>query len=126
MTHIALYAAGEGQDDVYLSPVTVPGSGTFQLTHTVDFQPTAALVLGISFERISATDGLPRWHLMMFANDNFAANSFGHPFSDLFPSDFVPHLDRRLRHMHLAHRIMVVSACTPELHWVPNLASKPD
>ena len=98
MTEIVLYAAGEGQDDVYLSPIELPASGAFQLTHTVDFEPTAALVLGLSFERISSKDGLPRWHLMTFTNDTFAANAFGHPFSDLFPSDFIPHLDRRLRH----------------------------
>ena len=98
MTQIVLYAAGEGQDDVYLSPVELPASGAFQLTHTVDFEPTAAFVLGLSLEGISPRDGLPRWHLMTFTNNAFAADAFGRFFADLFPSEFAPHLDRRLRH----------------------------
>jgi len=98
MTQIVLYAAGEGQDDVYLSPVELPARGAFQLTHTVDFEPTAAFVLGLSLEGISPRDGLPRWHLMTFTNNAFAADAFGRFFSDLFPSEFAPHLDRRLRH----------------------------
>lgn len=44
VTDIVLYAAnGAGEYDISLSPVVLPGSGIFHLTHTVGFVPTSAL-----------------------------------------------------------------------------------
>jgi hypothetical protein len=74
MTDIVLYAQGEGQEDLYISPVTLPGTGHSQLTHDVDFQPTAAFVLGLSYAGISSRRGDARYHLMMFTNPAFAAD----------------------------------------------------
>lgn len=48
VTDLVLYGADSTQDDVYLSPVTLQPSGVFQLTHTLGFEPTKALVLGIT------------------------------------------------------------------------------
>ncbi len=43
-----MYASdGAGNDDIYFSPAVVPGSGTFQLQHTVSFDATSALIVGV-------------------------------------------------------------------------------
>ena len=67
-------SGGDGQEDVYISPVTLPATGHFQLTHDVDFEPTAAFVLGLSYAGISSRRGDARYHLMMFTNAAFAAD----------------------------------------------------
>lgn len=74
MTDIVLYAAGNGQEDIYISPVTLPATGHFQLTQDVDFEATAAFVLGLSYAGVSSRTGGPRYHLMMFTNGAFAAD----------------------------------------------------
>jgi hypothetical protein len=76
MTDIVLYAKGVGQEDIYISPATLPAFGHFQLTHDTAFDPIAAFVLGLSYAGPSSRTGLPRYHLMMFANDGFAADVF--------------------------------------------------
>lgn len=82
VTHLALYATnGAGLDDVYLSPVQLAASGTFQLQHTVAFDATSVFVLGIT-ER----DKDDLWDLIMFTSDSYAASSYGHLYNELFPS----------------------------------------
>lgn len=98
VTNIVLYAAnGEGEYDISLSPVMLPGSGIFKLTHTVDFVPTSALVLGLSDQLLL---DVQKWDVIMFSNDPFLADALGKKFSYKFPSDFDP-LNRRLRHNEL-------------------------
>ena len=86
VTDIVLYAANDaGEYDISLSPVVLPGSGIFHLTHTVGFVPTSALVLGISDQlRLDKQ----RWDVIMFSNNAFFADALGGPFSNKFPSDF--------------------------------------
>ena len=98
VTDIVLYAANDaGEYDIFLSPVVLPGSGIFDLTHTVNFVPTSALVLGISDQlRVDKQ----RWDVIMFSNNAFFANARLGLFKDQFPSDFDP-LNRRLRHNEL-------------------------
>ena len=98
VTNIVLYAAnGAGEYDISLSPVVLPGSGIFHLTHTVGFVPTSALVLGLSDQLQS---GEQKWDVIMFSNNAFFADALGKKFSYKFPSDFDP-LNRRLRHSEL-------------------------
>lgn len=85
VTDLVLYAAGAGQDDVYLSPVELPSSGVFQLTQTVDFDPTDALLLGIT-ER----DKDNKWDIIMFTSDAYATAALGYRFNELFPPDRNP------------------------------------
>ena len=66
VTDLVLYAAGEGQDDVYLSPVILPSSGVLQLTHTVGFNPSDALIIGIT-ER----DRDDKWDIVFFTTNAF-------------------------------------------------------
>ncbi len=95
VTNIVLYAANDvGDFDIHLSPVVLPGSGIFQLTHTVNFVPTSALVLGISDQlRVDKQ----RWDVILFSNNAFFADALGGFWRDSFPSDVDP-LNRRLRH----------------------------
>jgi len=110
MTDLVLYAAGEGEDDVYLSPIELPAPGIFQLTHTLDFQPTEALVLGISDRQLPDRQ---TWDVVMFANEAFAADAYGQFWRDLFPNDLNP-LDRRLRHSELVLLLQAVHALDPD------------
>lgn len=87
VTDLVLYAAGGGQDDIFLSPVEVPGSGVSELTYNVDFQPTVALVIGISDRLLPDAQ---KWDVVMFANDAFAAAAMGVSFGELFPREFNP------------------------------------
>ena len=95
VTDIVLYAANDaGEYDISLSPVVLPGSGIFHLTHTVGFVPTSALVLGISDQlRLD----VQRWDVITFTNNAFFADALGGFWRDSFPSDVDP-LNRRLRH----------------------------
>lgn len=105
VTNIVLYAAnGEGDYDISLSPVVLPGSGIFSLTHNVDFVPTSALVLGLSDQLLV---GEQKWDVIMFSNNAFLAEALGQKFSFKFPSDFDP-LNRRLRHNELVTLLLGV------------------
>ena len=90
VTHLVLYAAGAGQDDVFMSPVELPPSGVCQLTHPLGFEPTSALVVGIT-ER----DRDDRWDVIMFTSKAYAASAVGMRFNELFPPD------RNVRHSEL-------------------------
>ncbi len=85
VTNLVLYAAGDGEEDIYMSPVELPVSGTSHLSHTVDFTATSALVLGIS-----KRPGEDKWDIIMLVNDSFAADNVGLKFGELFPSDSNP------------------------------------
>ncbi len=86
VTDLVFYAAGGGQDDVFVSPIEVPGSGTFQLTHNVDFTPTLALVLGITSRLLPDAQ---KWDVIMFANNAFTAATMGlSSFREAFPREF--------------------------------------
>lgn len=82
MTDIVLYAEGDGQEDIDISPSTA-GPGYFELTHEVNFLPTKALVLGITTSTPSGrrTGG---YDFMMFVNGAFAADAFGVRFDEVF------------------------------------------
>lgn len=85
VTDLVLYAAGGGDEDIFLSPTVLPVAGLSQLTHTFNFVPTAALVLGIS-KRVAEE----KWDIVMFVNDDFAMDNQGLRFGELFPSDRNP------------------------------------
>ena len=86
MTDILLYATDGVHEDFYISTDTFSSGSHLQLTHNVDFEATLAYVLGISYAGISSRTGGPRYHLMMFANDAFAADVFarGERFNEVF------------------------------------------
>jgi len=90
VTHLVLYAAGAGQDDVFMSPGELPPSGVSRLTHPLGFEPTGALVVGIT-ER----DRDDRWDVIMFTGEAYAASAVGQRFDALFPPD------RNVRHSEL-------------------------
>lgn len=85
VTDLVLYAAGAGQDDVYLSPTILPASGISHLSHSVDFIPTDALVIGVSKRTTEE-----KWDLVMFTTSAFAADALGLFFNELFPADRNP------------------------------------
>jgi hypothetical protein len=109
VTNLVLYAAGEGEDDVFLSPIEVQGPGTFHLSYTVDFEPTEALVLGTSLRPGSDP---ARWDVIMFASVAFAADTLGQFWRDPFPND-VDGMDRRIRHNELILLLQAVYALDP-------------
>ena len=109
VTNLVLYAAGEGEDDVFLSTVEVAAPGPLQLTYTVNFTPTEALVVGI-IEREGQVD---KWDVVMFANDAFAADAYGQFFRGPFPSVLDP-MGRRLRHSEMVLLLQVVYDLDPE------------
>ena len=82
VTHFVLYAASAGQDDVYLSPIELPPAGVFQLSHEVDFEPTSALVIGIT-ER----DQDDNSDIVMFTTAEYAAAALGYRYNEMFPYD---------------------------------------
>ena len=85
VTDLVLYAGNGSQDNIALPSGQVGPNGTFQLQHDVPFDPTFALVLGIS-ER----DKDDKWDLIMFTNEAFAASAVGLKFNVLFPPDDNP------------------------------------
>jgi hypothetical protein len=85
VTDLLLYATDGNQDNVFLSPDVLQPSGVFQLTHPLEFNPTDALVLGIT-ER----DRDDKWDVIMFTNDAFASGVIGLSFGDVFPSTSNP------------------------------------
>jgi hypothetical protein len=81
VTDLVLYAANASQDDVFLSPVELQPSGIFQLTHSLAFEPTSALVLGIT-ER----DKDDWWDIVVFTSVDYASAALGKPYRELFLS----------------------------------------
>lgn len=79
---IMMYASnGAGQDDIYFNPVTVPASGVFQLQHTVGFDATAAMIIGVMQRNQDSN-----MDLVMWVSDQFAADVLGMRYSDVFPN----------------------------------------
>lgn len=81
VTDLFLFAAGAGQDDIFLSPAELPVAGVSQLTQTVDFVPTDALVMGVSKRTTEE-----KWDIIMFTSETFASESLGLSFGELFPN----------------------------------------
>lgn len=82
VTNIAMYASdGAGNDDIYFSPAVVPASGVFQLQHTVSFNATSAMIVGV-MER----DQDDKMDVVMWVNDAFATAVLGMRYSDVFPN----------------------------------------
>lgn len=79
--HLVLFAANATEHDVYLAPEVLQPSGVFHLTHTVAFEPTDALVLGIT-ER----DKDDWWDIVVFTSDDYAAAALGKRYSEMFLS----------------------------------------
>ena len=79
--NLVLFAANATDYDVYLAPDVLQPSGAFQLTHTLAFEPTDALVLGIT-ER----DKDDWWDIVVFASDDYAAAALGKRYSEMFLS----------------------------------------
>ena len=121
VTNLVLYAAGEAEDDVFLSTFEVAAPGPLQLTYTVDFTPTEALVVGI-IEREGSED---RWDVVMFANDAFAADVYGQFFRDPFSSVLDP-MGRRLRHNELILLLQAVYDLDPEFLGIFDILSTDD
>ncbi len=79
---ILMYASnGAGQDDIYFNPVTVPAAGVFQLQHTVGFDATAAMIIGVMQRNQDSN-----MDLVMWVSDQFAADVLGMRYSDVFPN----------------------------------------
>ena len=81
VTHLSLYATDGTNDALSLSPVVIGPSGVFTLTQTVNFTPTAALIVGIT-ER----DKDDWWDIVFFVSDAYAAAGLGQRYDALFPS----------------------------------------
>ena len=61
------------------------GSGVTTLTHTIDFEPTAALIIGYGLA--DATVGDEKDHLYTVTNTSFADSTLGMKWSRAFPGD---------------------------------------
>lgn len=81
VTDLVLYAADASQHNVFLSPVELAPSGVFQLTHPLGFEPTDALVVGIT-ER----DKDNWWDIVVFTSEAYAVSAVGLRYSELFLS----------------------------------------
>ena len=92
VTHLAIYAAGDGKDAVVLSPTPLPASGSASLGYTVDFTPKGALAVGLSQRK-----GEEKWDIVMFTNKTFADAAVGKRFDVAFPDFGNAH---RLGHLH--------------------------
>ena len=93
LTSVLILEAGSGLVNLDF-PYTVPGSGSFVLSHMAPFLPTSSLIVGLDLP--STTGGDDKTHLVLFTNDAFAASSAGVLFSTVFPntrhSDFINRL----------------------------------
>jgi len=79
---ITMYATdGAGNDDIYFTPTVVPASGRFQLQHTVNFNATAAMIVGY-MER----DQDDKMDLVMWVGNGFASDVLGMRYSEVFPN----------------------------------------
>jgi len=79
---IMMYASnGAGQDDIYFNPVTVPASGVFQLQHTVGFEATEAMIVGVMQRNQDSN-----MDLVMWVSDSFASSVLGMRYTDVFPN----------------------------------------
>ena len=65
------------------SGFSAAASGFTLLTHTIAFQPTSTLVIGLDLPTAGVGDG--KTHLVMLMNGNFAASITGKLFSQAFP-----------------------------------------
>lgn len=92
VTHLVIYAAGDGKDAVILSPAPLPASGSASLAYTVDFTPKGALAVGLS-----KRNSEEKWDIVMFTNKTFADAAVGKRFDAAFPDFGNSH---RLGHLH--------------------------
>jgi hypothetical protein len=82
ITSVMIFESGsEGQVSVDYPHALVPG-GVSVLSDTLDFLPTAALIIGV--EDTTPLFGTGKRHLMFFVNDAFAASVSGEEFSQAF------------------------------------------
>ncbi|HUF29044.1 MAG TPA: PEP-CTERM sorting domain-containing protein [Gemmatimonadaceae bacterium] len=79
ITDLAIYSAAPGIDDIFFAPDTLAPSGAQTLTHSLAFNPTSALIVGVN-----AGVGAEGPHIIMFTNDEFATDAVGFKWSDLF------------------------------------------
>ena len=92
ITHVAIYAAGDGKDALILSPAPIPASGSASLAYTVDFTPKGTLAVGLSKRQSEE-----KWDIVMFTNKTFADAAVGKRFDVAFPDFGSSH---RLGHLH--------------------------
>ena len=92
VTHVVIYAAGDGKDALILSPTPIPASGSASLAYTVDFTPKGALAVGLSKRKSEE-----KWDIVMFTNKTFADAAVGKRFDVAFPDFGSAH---RLGHLH--------------------------
>ena len=87
VTNLVYYAADASQDDVFLSPLELAPSGSFQLSHSLAFTPINALILGMT-ER----DKDDWWDIVMFTSDAYAESSLGMRYDALFQDETLGYL----------------------------------
>lgn len=79
---ITMYATdGAGNDDIYFNTTVVPASGRFQLQHSVDFNATAAMIVGYMQRNQDS-----KMDLVMWVSDGFASDVLGLRYSEVFPN----------------------------------------
>lgn len=79
VTDLFVYSTAPGLENLYLVPETLAPSGVQSLTYSVPFDPVSTLIVG----RNPAV-GAEGDHIIMFANDGFAAKANGEKWSVFF------------------------------------------
>lgn len=80
---------------------SAPSNGATTLTHTIEFHPTKALLIGLDL--IAVGVGENKTHLIMGMDSNFFAASLGLQFSDVFPAQGT---DARVTHSQVISAVL--------------------
>jgi hypothetical protein len=109
VTNLLIFESGEGMVSLDFG-FTIPGSGSTLLTHTVPFQPSTSLIVGLDLP--STTGGDNKTHVLFFTNDAFAQGANGVLFSLAFPTS---------RHNNFISRLLLAEAGdAAEQAWLTN------
>jgi hypothetical protein len=79
VTDVVIYATGQGQSAVILSPAQFSAQGAGSLTQDVGFDVESILVAGVN---VTPTDN--KTHIVMFMDPDFATAEQGKKWSDVF------------------------------------------
>lgn len=78
VTDLVIYSADATTDNVNIGPEVLSASGLQTLTFSTPFDPTRMLVVGLNEDAINGT------HIIMFADEAFAASAVGLRWNQLF------------------------------------------
>jgi len=84
VTNIVILEGGAGSEVSLDFPYTASPGGRVQLSHTIGFLPTSAMIVGLELAAPNVGDG--KTHIVMLVDRGFAAGAIGLRFSEAFPN----------------------------------------